>query len=241
MVRASVRGKFIGYFRLVEACAGPECPVCHCLAADGRHHIETIVYEHVNDLDVRRSLRAAWGLCNWHTGMLRALGGAATGAAILDEDLLRLAARRVARLRDRRPVTLGRWVRRRGPRLVELFRRRARCPVCRTSRDAEARYVETVVDFVDDPEFAAAYARSPGLCVAHVMQATERRPGTPALTRLLDDTLDKWETLRRRLEGFVRKHDHRSAEPISEADAAACATASGLLAGAPGVFGNDLH
>ncbi|HEV8584916.1 MAG TPA: DUF6062 family protein [Methylomirabilota bacterium] len=234
-------GKSIGYVRLVEACEKPGCPVCRCLVDDGRRQLDALLYEQVNDPDVRRRLRAAWGLCNWHTWTLQALGGAVTGSAILYADLIRVAARRVGRLRDRRPARLARWPRRSRPRLVDRYRSRAPCPVCRTGRDAEARYVDTVVDFIDDPEFMRAYGKSSGMCVAHAVTAVERRAGASALRRLLDETLGKWEDLRQHLDGFVRKHEYRNVEPISEAEAAACAAAWGLVAGAPGVFGNDLH
>jgi hypothetical protein len=239
-----VTRKYIGYFRLVDACERPGCPVCRCVVDDGRGQLEALLYEQVNDPDMRRRLRAAWGLCNWHAGTLSTLGTSRTGSAIIYEDLVRVAAGRVARLRDRRPPWLRRLFRAGGParpRLVERYMHRAACPVCLASGDNEARYIDTALDFADDPQFARAYAVSTGLCVPHVVQAIDRRPGRPELDRLLDRTVEKWRTLRQRLDTFVRKHEYRNTEPISEAEGSACADAFEILGGAPGVFGNDLH
>ena len=242
--------KFIGYFRLVEACERTGCPVCRCLVEDGRRQLEALISEMVTDVHTRRRLRAAWGLCNWHTWTLPTLGTAVTGSAIVYEDLLRVAAQHVAELHDRRPSAVIRFLRRlkplgaerttaARPRLVDRWRARARCPVCVAGRDAEARYVDTILDFIEDPEFLRAYARSSGLCVPHAVQAVDRRPGTTGLRRLLDETIGKWTDLRRHLAAFVGKHEYRNTEPISAEETAAWAMALEMVAGARGVFGND--
>ena len=132
-----VTEKFVGYYRLLEALDKPGCPICRCLLEDGRRHLDALLYEQVTDVETRRRLRAAWGLCNWHTWMLPTLGGGMTGAAILHEDLVRVCARRVDALRDGRRSRLARLLRRwraaappdrrtpRPPRPLSPVRRRA--------------------------------------------------------------------------------------------------------------------
>jgi Family of unknown function (DUF6062) len=234
--------KFIGYFRLAEACQRPGCPVCRCVNDDSRRHLQALIDEHVNDPDTRRRMRAAWGLCNWHTWMLRTIPIAKTGSAIIYEDVLRVAVRRVEKLKDRPRFT---WFRKliapTRPRLVERYMNRAHCPVCLASRDAELRYVDTAVDFAEDSHFALMYAESAGLCIPHIVHAIHRCSARPELGRLLQETTRKWRELCRNLEGFVRKHEYRHAEPISEAETSACEAAFEMLAGAPGLFGNGLH
>jgi hypothetical protein len=247
-----VTDKFIGYFRLLEACGLQGCPICRCLSEDGRRHVEALLDEQVNDPDTRRRLRAAWGLCNWHTWMLRTATTGLTGSAILYADLVRIAARRMDRSRSRRRAPLVRflgWLRRLGgddpaparPRVIARYRARSRCPLCSNARGAEARYVDAAIDFSDDPQFVRAYARSSGFCVPHAMQAIERRPGASGVERLMDETIGKWIDLARHLDDFVRKHEYRNTEPISETEAGACAAAFEIVAGGPGLFGNDLH
>jgi uncharacterized protein DUF6062 len=169
--------KFIGFFRLVEACREPGCPICRRVAAESRSYLDSLVYERVTDPDTRRAIRASWGFCNWHTWMLLGIPNSLFGAAIIHEDLVSLALRRSRRLvgRLRRRSWLGSWLRRpRQPGIVELYRRRAACPACSSAAATEARYLQTMVKFVDDADLRAAYARSDGLCLPHLLAAVEQ-------------------------------------------------------------------
>src|SRR3989441_3067414 len=62
--------KFIGYFRLLDACAQRGCPACRCVRESGRLHLDALIYEQVTDADTRRRLRASWGFCNMHAWRL---------------------------------------------------------------------------------------------------------------------------------------------------------------------------
>jgi hypothetical protein len=247
--------KFIAFHRLLDACAESGCPVCRCLVDGTRRHLESLLYEHVTDPASRARLRASWGFCNWHAWMLRETSNPAFGTAILSEDLLRVIGERLARHVDEpprahRPSTLRRrsFLRRLGARLgrdvvrpvVDAFRRRVACPACAELADAEQRYVEAALDFVDDPAFEAAYEASSGLCVPHAVRALERAGTSPAGDRLLARTLPKWADLRRDLAGFVAKHDHRNREAYTEAESTAYIRAIEALTGQAGLFPNDL-
>lgn len=120
-------GKFVGYFRLVDASAQPGCPVCRCLAQDGRRYLEALLWEQVNDFGF--------------------------GAAIISEDLVRLFSHRVVRLRERvgrarrGPGSWLRWIfgRAQASPLVRLYRRRPMCTVCVTATAAEGRHLCTML------------------------------------------------------------------------------------------------
>ena len=239
--------KFIGYFRLLDACAQRGCPACRCVRESGRLHLDALIYEQVTDADTRRRLRASWGFCNMHAWMLLEIESSYLGAGIIYEDLLGLLVRRVRRLGDRsRAVRFASWLaalgwRRGRPTIAELYRRRDLCPVCANAAEAEDQYLRTLVRFIDDPEVVLAYANSDGLCAPHVLRTIELEAGNPRVPQLLDRTLQKWEGFREDLESFVRKHDYRNKEPFTEAEAESYRRAFELLAGAPGLFGNDLH
>jgi hypothetical protein len=223
--------KFVGYFRLVEACAQPGCPICRCLESESRRYLEAVLYEQVTDLDTRRAIRRSWGFCNRHTWMLPGAGGSAFGAAIIWEDLVR---RVLLRTRERhRPRAWLAALRRRRPTLADLWRRRATCPACAEAAKAEARYLDTMLTFADDGDLRAAYAFSDGLCVPHLVQAVER--GGERADALVACTRQAWARIGRDLAAFVGKHDHRNREPYTEAEATACARAFEMLAGARGV------
>lgn len=241
--------KFIGFFRLVDACDRPGCPVCRCLTDDARQYLNNLLYEQVNDPDTRRRLRASWGFCNWHAWMLREASDPAFGSAIMYEDFLRAAIQRFERRatevvkRSRGPRGwLSRLDRRAGRSvLAELYRRRAMCPGCHLIAESEEHYVELAIQFVNDPQFDQAYRRSQGLCVPHAVRALHLGAGTAEAQQLVARTLPKWAELRRDLQRFMDKHDYRKRQPFTEAESTAYLRALEMIAGAPGLFGNDLR
>ncbi len=236
--------KFISFFRLIDACDGPGCPVCRCLVADTRQYLDSLLYEQVNDPETRSRLRASWGFCNWHAWMLREASDPAFGSAIIYEDMVRVAIRRFERLIGREVGGGGRFVgwlralvgRRRLPLLVELYRRRPMCPACGQAADSEGRYIDVVLRFVDDPQFDRAYRKSDGLCMPHALHALDVGRGRGAAALLLSRTLPKWTALRKDLEEFVSKHDYRNREPFTEAEGTAYVRAFEALTGTPGLF-----
>jgi hypothetical protein len=239
--------KFIGFFRLIDACVGPGCPVCRCVVADTRHYLDSLLYEQVNDPEIRSRLRASWGFCNWHAWMLREASDPAFGSAIIYEDMVRVVVRRFERLIGRVVGRGGRFVgwlralvgRRRLPLLVELYRRRPLCPACGQAADSEARYIDAALRFVDDPQFDRAYRKSDGLCIPHALHALEVDGERGAAALLLSRTLPKWTGLRKDLEEFVSKHDYRNREPFTEAEGTAYVRAFEVLTGTPGLFPSD--
>jgi hypothetical protein len=238
--------KYLSFFRLVDACAGPGCPVCRCLLADSAKYLEGLLYEQVNDLDTRRRLRAAWGFCGWHTWMLGDIAGAAFGSAIISEDMLRVACRRFEPGgRGTTQDSPGRWRRLlrlfgrgRRPIPVELHDRREMCPACRERIDAEERYLHVMLRFVDDLQFERAYGRSEGLCVPHAVRAVEMGPARQASV-LMARTLPKWASVRRDLTEFIEKHDYRSPRAFTDIDRNVAVRAFETLAGAHGLFGSE--
>jgi hypothetical protein len=237
--------KFVGYFRLLEACAEPGCPVCWLVIGESRSHLRALLAEQVTDPESRQALRRSWGFCNWHTWMLLEMEQTRFGSAILYEDLLRLALQRVepsdtqVRPSRRRRLGLGSLLRR--ATAGERHRGRTACPICGTTSEAERRYLDTLTAHIEDGDVLAAYARSDGLCVPHLFTALEVGRHRPRLRDLVARTREKWARLRGELQSFVAKHDYRNQAPYTESEATATARASALLAGARGVFGNDAH
>ena len=244
--------KYIGYFRLVDACHGPGCPVCAYLEEDSRRQLAILFDEHVTDVATRRRLRASWGVCNWHTWMVRDSRPTATGVAIVYEDLLRICQQRLEVRADprRRPgAGLRHWLRgivkrkARGtrPDPVVEYRERPRCALCAQLRLTEAHCLDAVLRFAHDPDFEGAYRRSAGLCVPHLLGAVERGSGTPEAVTIVERTLAKWQAVRDDLGRFVAKHEYRNADAISPDEARAYELALEILAGRRSLFGNDMR
>jgi hypothetical protein len=232
--------------RLLEACARRGCPVCRCIGEDSARHLATLLHEHVTDPEVRAALRASRGLCNWHSGMLQELPGAAFGAAIVSADLLareRVRAEALGRAfsgRRSRLAALRRWLGRAEP-SGKTSRRPQRCLVCDSVETAEGRYLDALLALVNDPRFEDAFAQCDGLCVPHLTLVAEHDPGpegAAAVERLVALAAARWRRLEAALERFIAKHDHRARAPYTDEESRAGRLALEMLAGAPGVFGN---
>jgi hypothetical protein len=217
--------------------------VCRCLLAESRSYLEAILHEQVTDPETRRSLRRSRGFCNWHTWMLAELEGSAFGAAILCEDLVGRALRRTERPPAHRSG-VGRWLAALAGGGRPSARRdadggRTPCPACVEAGRTEARYLESLVEFIDDDVLRQAYAPSDGICVPHLGLAREGPGDRRHVSALVALTREAWARIARDLAGFVGKHDHRNRQPCTEAEAASRVRAFEMLSGARGVFGNQ--
>lgn len=240
--------KFISFFQLVEACGNDGCPVCRCVREDSLRYMRSLMYEQVTDPTTRGDLRDSWGFCNWHAWMLTELPDEALGTAIISEDLLEIALTRLHRLLVRvgRGKLKRRWLSRlirRRPRipLLDSWRRKTVCPVCRSGRFNEESYLQTILEFVGDPEFDKAFSRSWGVCLPHLLQLIELGRHHPRLEPVLKKTEAQWRQLQEYLKGFIEKHDYRATEKFTEEEARSWRQAIEMLSGAPGLFGNELH
>ena len=88
MSREPATEKSFTYFALLEAFDKEGCPVCRFMAEYSLHYIDTLIYEQVNDVEVRRKLRASRGFCNWHAWQARDITSSALGVAIIAKDLI---------------------------------------------------------------------------------------------------------------------------------------------------------
>jgi hypothetical protein len=240
--------KFVGYFRLLEVCDQPGCPLCRCVIRESRGYLDALLYEQVTDPETRRAIRSSWGFCNWHTWMLLEVEHSTFGSAIIYEDLIKLALKRMEGVGSRAARSAPRrwrWrfltSRRRRGAATEPYRERTRCPACVSVAAAERRDLETLVAFIDDGDLQAAYARSDGLCVPHLFAAVDAGGDRPGVRALVDRTRENWQRVGREIGAFVSKHDHRNREPYTEAEAASSMRAFEILVGARGVFGNAVH
>src|SRR5262245_52262666 len=151
--------RFAGDIRLLEACGQRGCPVCRCVAHDGRRHLDGLLYEMVTDVETRRRLRRSWGFCNWHTWMLLELQGARSGAAIIYEDLLGRLIDRVRGAAAAVPQSARRrWLP--GSRRRASSARAPRpqpCPICDDAAASERRYLEIMLAGPRAPALPLAY------------------------------------------------------------------------------------
>lgn len=217
------------YHEVLEALAASGCPVCRL--SDRRIHqrLEALIYEQINDPDLRQQLRASWGFCQSHARQLLARHGGTLSVAILYGDIPRSALAELA-------------VEHRGP-LVGLFlgdatrrphRTRPACPICCARADIERRYVGVVLEHAVEQTFRQAYRDASGLCLPHLTAALADADGDGAAF-LVEVAREQIAPLRDTLDEFVRKHDYRfTAEGFSDVEATAPGRAVLLASGGTG-------
>jgi Family of unknown function (DUF6062) len=235
------------YFALLEALGKRGCPVCRIMEEASASYVEALFYEQVTDVGVRRKLRQARGLCNWHGWRITQTPVTALGVAIIARDLLEEECARLSKL-QRRPFwrRLGDHVQARLSRRSLLaylrgWRQRTSCPACQAVHEHEQHALETLLNFVDEAVFAPRFEASFGICLPHLMRAAEYHPLHPGLVTLIEVQHGKQARLVAELEEFCRKHDYRFRHEAWGAESDAWQRALEVLAGKAGVFGNDLE
>ena len=237
--------KFVAYTHLLDACRKPGCPACRCLDEVTRQTLDALVHELGTDRETPERLDRSAGFCAWHAQLAPEEPRSALGSAIVHASVLRRALSRLRRLLDEpgapRAVRWLPWTRARaradttgGPADT------ARCPLCERLAPAEAGYLRTVLDFVADREFAAAYGGSAGLCLPHLDLALARFPTHRNGAALVRATLPNLERLRAHLTAFVDTHERRAEAPFTSEQAAAWSEALRAVTGAPGLFGPEI-
>jgi hypothetical protein len=144
----------------------------------------------VNDPGVRAALREALGFCSAHARELAARPDR-LAVAILYEDLLQRVEQEMEAWSHPR--------RRRVPRP---------CRACETADRDEEEALAALAAFIDDPELAAAYRSSAGLCLEHTF-ALCRRLKPPKRARVVAEERDRIARLRAEVREFIRKNDYR--------------------------------
>jgi Family of unknown function (DUF6062) len=247
MSRQSTVEKSSVYFALLEALAQSGCPVCRIMEEASASYVDALFYEQVTDVGVRRKLRQAHGLCNWHGWRISQTPMAALGVAIIAQDLLGEEGARLAEL-QRQPFwrRIGKHVqahlsRRALLAYVRGWRRRIGCPACQAVQAHEHHALETLLNFLDDAVVARHFEASFGICVPHLVRAAEYYPSHPGLVTLITVQRGKQARLLAELEEFCRKYDYRFRDETWGPESDAWQRAIEVLTGKAGVFGNDLQ
>jgi hypothetical protein len=236
------------YFGLLEACEKDGCPVCRLMEEASASYLDTLFYEQVTDVGVRRKLRQARGLCNWHSERVSHLTTAALGVSIIAQDLLEEEIARLAELQHqpfwrRRPTgVLARLSRQTLLTYLQGWRQRGSCPACQAVDQHEQHALETLLNFLDEEVFARRFADTVfGVCLPHLVRAAERRPSHPGLVALIEAQRGKYAGLVVELAEFCRKHDYRFSREAWGLESDAWQRAIEVLAGKAAIFGNDLQ
>jgi hypothetical protein len=205
------------------------------------------MYEQVNDPGTRDRLVESHGFCNWHAWMLPSVHNSASGVAIIYRHLLQETLQRLQSAR-REALPRGRWQRLRerlaGPRAERLGMlawrsKKARCLMCAFARNSERDDLKTILEFMGEAEFAAAFERSAGVCLPHLYAAMAIGRDHPNLGLLLAVHERRWRDLVWELEEFSRKFDYRYADEARGRESSSWHRALEVFVGRAGIFGPE--
>ena len=139
--------------------SGEGCPLCSVRATAGRQYLRTLIYEAVNDRDMRAALDKSRGYCRRHVLALRdedrRQTGDAVGAGTLFAAILRQRLHELEELLAAQGRSLERAVNRASA--------PPNCPVCRHERSAQDSAVGGVIRMLADDAWATAKPPLPTL------------------------------------------------------------------------------
>jgi hypothetical protein len=199
---------------LKGAMAESGCAVCTLTTRSAMRYVDSLLWQMVNEVDVREELNAARGYCQIHAWMLNRRGGA-VGVAILMRDVVKTALRATDEAVGSKPQSAWSSLLRgsNGGDLKEtagMLAPQTRCPICVQVEKLEERLMLTLLDYLAaDPDLAAAYRASQGICLPHFRQMLLLAKPRHDTALLLEVQRAVWTRLHGELSEFIRKNDHR--------------------------------
>jgi hypothetical protein len=212
-------------FEMREALQEPGCPVCTLTLRSVARLIQSIAYEQVNDIALRKELRRARGFCNRHAYQWLREARSVLGTALIYRDVLHAALRELTPASPRGGLLRS---------FLGPARRRhhRQCPACQAQLDSEARYIAALLAVADAD--GAALRVSNGLCRRHALAVLSA--GGDGADAVVEKTRRAVEALVAELDEVIRKEDYRFRdEPRTDAERTAPARAIAWAAGAEGL------
>ncbi|MCM8776124.1 MAG: DUF6062 family protein [Candidatus Omnitrophica bacterium] len=180
------------YFNLKDALKEKHCPLCFLARKSVTRFFDNLLYERVNDPEIRGSLRLADGFCQKHFWQLLEFQDA-TGISAVARGVLEFAVETWSQ----NPKGFSK-------------RRRAKvlCPACAIWHETEENYLGLFLENLNDPPIMVAYEHSFGFCLIHFMAVYSKVEDKEKRTKLLKIQMSKMESLIKELADFERKHTY---------------------------------
>lgn len=215
-------------YALQEALQKSGCPVCRLCHDAAAHYVDSVLYEYVNDPDVRAEWVAAGGLCRRHAETCRRSHNA-LGVAILFESLVRDAlqgidgpAATTVLLRSR----IAGWFSKPGPDGATPA-----CLACAKELEIERESIDALLSGLRDEVLQDVFAASSGLCMAHFHRAREACHSDAISQAVANCQREALTRLVSRLDIFIEKQDYqRSDEELTRDEGTSRLLAIDLMA-----------
>ncbi|MBE7557181.1 MAG: hypothetical protein HS126_39600 [Anaerolineales bacterium] len=210
--------KSAGFYDLRQAFGEPGCALCRLLAQTADSYIDSMLWELVNDPELRQELNQTRGYCREHAWLL-VRHGASLGAAIMMKDIIDT----LVRVASAGPFDVSSSFSFRqmwqsfnssqpsaAAQLAADFAPQAPCPVCVKVQSSEGYYLAALRQHLTGLDsLAPAYQASAGLCLPHFRRVLAQTSDRETLTALVEAQKAVWQRLSTELSEFIRKKDHR--------------------------------
>jgi len=180
------------FFRVLDAAWQPGCVLCRLISTRTRRHIESVLYESVNDTGFRDAWRTARGFCHRHSWILAEFKDG-LGTAILYEDVINHYGERL--------LTEGSG---RG------------CPLCKEAVvDLDDR-IAVIEQSWDDDELRDAIEAGDGLCGPHLRAVLRKARRADVRETFLKVSAARLKQLAVELRQQIDSFDYQHTPPTDE-------------------------
>jgi hypothetical protein len=235
-------GRTMSFYDLRDALAQPDCAVCRLKAGAANQYLEGLLWENINDPDVRHNIRLALGFCHEHAWELARHRGS-VGVTIITHDIIQNVLRMTedAHYQTLPVLSLRRTQEALDPKqpaaataeaVTRLLPQRP-CSACVEADTMEDIYLRTFVEYLlGEDGLLADFQSSDGLCLPHFRQALTLVRDETVFEALTSAQRSIWEKLANHLSEIIRKSDYRfKNEPRGE-ESGASLRAIAALSGA---------
>jgi len=216
---------------LDHALAQSGCSICHLTQKGITRFLDGLLYENVNDPEIRHHVTQALGFCNRHAWQIRSMHASALGMAMLNRDALNQWQRQLASPHKPSGRESEKQFRKQ---IAHANHAREKCLACQRQNEIEQRYVETLIEALPEPDFAERFHQSAGLCRPHFAQVCDAATRVETLETLREFQMEINNRLVAELDELIRKNDYRFISEGLGAEGDAWIRAIARLGGAEG-------
>ncbi len=213
------------WIKIEESLKNEGCPICFIMSRSIRHYLESLLYEYVLDVGVRKKLHKSVGFCTNHAYMLlniiKRLNDDGSKIAILYETILGEEIKKLEALRreSKNKFKLKRnfWAKfsrkEKFENILDKLNPTGECPACFQERSTESLYIDEFYNQNERKEFRSLFeSENVFLCRSHFIEILKRcveKGDQEAFDYFADVQISKLKKLLDDMVKFIDKHDYR--------------------------------
>lgn len=220
------------------------CPICTLINKNIDRFIEGLLYESVNDVEIRKDIKKSKGYCNYHGWKIESFGDPLAHSIIYGDLMESLGDSIENFLKDINSINYEKKLfsnKTKENNKLEKFRKnlntKDNCPICKMVFDSEKLYILSFAEYIrEDNEFKAQFEESGFLCIPHIIKLLEFYSDINTMKKIMEVQLSKIKKLSHHLSEIKRKSDYRfSNEDSSSEEKTAWIKAIKQWVGEPGI------